>query len=231
MLEAGVEYTFETYERFLESFLDAGYEFQGFDPEVAEKAVIVRHDVDLSVDRAVRMARLEADLGVRSTYCFLLTSPAYDLLDHAEDLAEIESLGHEVALHFDTHHYWDHRPGTETVESAVATELETLERLVDSPVEVVSFHMPPEWVLGRAFEGFTNAYHPRFFGDIDYVSDSAQKWRAEPVFDGPAPDRVQILVHPGAWTEDDRPIADIVGDLADEKRRRVDAYLEPFQVT
>lgn len=228
MLEAGVEYTVETYEGFLESFLQAGYEFQGFERDLAERAVVVRHDVDLSVERAVEMARVEADLGVRSTYCVLLTSPAYNLLEHVEDLAEIESLGHDVGLHFDTRHYWDDRPGVQTLESTVARELETLDRLVGSPVEVVSFHMPPEWVLGRAFEGFTNAYHPRFFEDIDYVSDSAQKWREEPVFPGSAPHRVQVLVHPGSWADRDRTFGDIVEERSAETRRRVDEYLDRF---
>lgn len=227
MSDAGLPYTLDAYEEFLESLLDAGYSFRGFE-ELPERAAVVRHDVDLSPSRALAMARREADLGVETTYCFLLTAPAYGVLEHVETLSEIRSLGHDLALHFDPHHYWERRPGTRTLESTVRTECETLERIVETPVDTVSFHMPPKWVLETSFDGFENTYQPRFFGEIDYVSDSRQKWRTGSPFDGERPDRVQILVHPGLWTPENRPMSEIVADLIEDRYDRVDRYLEGY---
>lgn len=227
MTDGGMSYTLDDYRAFVEDLLEDGYRFQGFEP-LAERAIVVRHDVDLSPDAALAMAEVEASVGVTSTYCFLLTTPAYNLLGHVGTLEEIEELGHDVALHFDTHFYWDSFPGEESLEATVATELRTLERLIDGPVDTASFHRPPEWVLGVDFAGFENAYQPRFFGDIEYVSDSRQKWRTESPFGGERPPRAQILVHPGLWTPEDHKMATLMEELDRECRRRIDDYLEPY---
>ena len=228
MTDGGMPYTFDAYRSFVESFRESGHAFSGFE-DLPDRAVVLRHDVDLSPANAVEMARLEADLGVETTYCFMLTTPAYDVLDHVEDLETIQSLGHDVELHFDPHFYWEGRPGTETLESCVRAERETLERLVGTPVEVVSFHMPPEWALGAEYEGFVNAYEPRFFDEVTYVSDSRQKWRLETPFDEDRPDRVQILVHPGLWSAEGRPMADIVAELVEERCERIDRYADSVE--
>ena len=227
MTDAGMAYTFDNYRSFIESFLESGHTFQGFD-ELSGKAAVVRHDVDLSPERALEMARLEADVGVETTYCFLLTSPAYDVLEHVDDLEAIRSLGHDVALHFDPHYYWESRPGTETLESSVRAERETLGRLLGEPVDTVSFHMPPEWALGAEFESFENTYQPRYFGDIEYVSDSRQKWRTQVPFEDDRPEKIQLLVHPGLWTEEGRPMAEIVADIVEDRHGRVDRYVDRY---
>ena len=227
MTDGGTPYTFDAYRSFVETLREAGHEFRRFE-ELSGRAVVLRHDVDLSPSHAEEMARLEADLDVESTYCFMLTSPAYDVLEHVDTLEAIQSLGHDVELHFDPHFYWGERPGTETLESAVRAERETLERLLGTPVKVVSFHMPPEWALGAEFDGFVNAYGPRFFEDVTYVSDSRQKWRTETPFDDDVPEQLQVLVHPGLWTDDGRPMADIVADLVEERCDRIDRYVDRY---
>ena len=63
--------------------------------------MILRHDVDLSLDAAVRMAELEHDAGAAATY-FLMTESVFYNLDSSEGVAAIarlRELGHRVALH------------------------------------------------------------------------------------------------------------------------------------
>lgn len=250
-----LEYRLEEYEALLSALQDAGYEFRRFDapqadadetPESAEtrtsdeslaadetsesKAVFLRHDVDLSVDRALAMAEVEYDLGVASTYCFLLTTPVYDLKlpETVRALERIAELGHDVGLHFDTHRYWDEEPDPGRLAARVTDELAVLNRLVDDEVSTVSFHVPPRWVLGRDFDAFTNAYAPRFFEGIEYRSDSSQKWLDERPFPGGPPETFQLLVHPGLWHAEARPMDEIVDELRRETYRRVDAYLDPL---
>lgn len=224
-----VDFSFDDYERFLAHFLDRGYEFAGFgDPEPGQ--VLLRHDVDLSATRAAEMARIEADHGLTSTYFFLVSSPAYSLLsvEGRAALDEIEALGHDVGLHFDVHHHWDGEPDETTLTETVREELEGLSRLTSGTVDAVSFHVPPDWVLEREFDGFRNAYAPRYFGEVDYVSDSNQKWRDEPVFGGPVPETVQVLVHPGLWTPDGDPLDEVLGTFRDRLEREVREYVEPL---
>ncbi|MFW6320949.1 MAG: hypothetical protein ACOC0Z_03805 [Halohasta sp.] len=231
---SSVDYRLDGYAALLRSFRDAGYAFSLFDPDdpPGEKEILIRHDVDLSIGRAVAMAEREAALGVRSTYCFLLTAPVYDLARPANlaALRRIADLDHEIGLHFDTHTYWadGDEPDGESIAAHVTDELDVMSRLLGEEVSTVSFHVPPGWVLDRPFEGFTNSYAPPFFGEIDYVSDSSQKWEsAEPFPEGLA-ETFQLLVHPGLWHADHRPMADIV----DAKRHRahawVDSYFDPL---
>jgi hypothetical protein len=202
----GVEFTYDWYRRFLRRLSAEGYEFRSFDDPLGDRDVVLRHDVDLSLDAAVAMARIEADIGVQSTYCVLLSSPLYNPLEGEcrRSLAEIESLGHEVIPHVSTHAYWTEGevPDADAIERRVDEERDVLETVV-SPSETVSFHRPPPWVLDREFDGFRNAYAPEFFSEIGYVADSNQRWREDPSFVDDLPETLQLLTHPGLWGERD----------------------------
>ena len=202
----GVEFTYDWYRRFLRRLSSSGYAFRSFDDPLGDGDVVLRHDVDLSLDAAVAMARIEADIGVESTYCVLLSSPLYNPLEgeYRRSLAEIESLGHDVIPHVSTHAYWGAgaAPDADAIERRVDEERAVLETVV-SPSETVSFHRPPAWVLDREFEGFRNAYAPAFFSEIGYVADSNQRWRENPSFVEDLPETVQLLTHPGLWGERD----------------------------
>lgn len=67
-----------------------------------ERIVVgIRHDVDVSIDSALELGRLEQRRGVRATF-FVLHSAAYwgrgDLIDR---LLELQDLGHEIGWHND----------------------------------------------------------------------------------------------------------------------------------
>lgn len=206
-----VEYTHRWYRVFLERLQSSGYRFRSFDDRLTDGDLVVRHDVDLSVGAAVEMARIEADLGIQSTYFLLVTSPLYNVFEREtrERIAELEALGHDVGVHFSTHQYWpaDARPTDADLLRAVRREQAALAAVATAPVETISFHIPPEWVLDRAFPGLQSAYEPRFFSDLDYVADSSQRWREQHPLDGGLGSRVQLLTHPGLWGETDAPFA------------------------
>lgn len=201
-----IEFTHRWYRRFLRKLSAEGYDFRTFSDPIRDGEIVLRHDVDLSVDAAVTMAEIEAELDIRSTYCVLLTSPLYNPLEAAyrEDIRRLHALGHDVALHFSTHEYWpEHEQPTQAeIESQVRVEMNVLETIVPT-VETVSFHRPPQWVLNREFNGFENAYAPRYFSDIGYVADSNQRWREEPPRIDELPETVQLLSHPGLWGDED----------------------------
>ena len=225
-----LQYTYDEYEHLLTSLLEEGYTFTDFSP-LEPGEVVLRHDVDLSPRRALEMARLEARLGVQSTYCYLLTTPVYNLLEveHVNALKEIVALGHDVALHFDTYHYWSGRPGPDELRTRVRSECDVIGQLLGQEIDVVSFHRPPSWVLDVDFDGFLNTYSPQFFSETTYISDSSQKWRAESPFPESRPEHVQLLVHPGLWGPTPQGMDDILADLAVRRHADVDAYLDPME--
>lgn len=62
-----------------------------------------RHDIDVCLSSALQMAKLEANLGISSTFMFIPNSLLYDISakEGHDILCEINALGHEIALHFD----------------------------------------------------------------------------------------------------------------------------------
>jgi len=201
-----VEFTHRWYRDLLERLGDLGYDFRAFGAAPEPGTAFLRHDVDLSPAAALRMARIEAEHDISGTYCFLVSSPLYNPLEatHRDHLREIEALGHEIGLHFSTHEYWpDERPDRAELYSRIADERAVLDRITTDPVSTVSFHIPPDWVLGESFEGFHNTYAPAYFDEIGYVADSSQRWRTEPPTLSELPDSVQVLTHPGLWAGSD----------------------------
>lgn len=59
--------------------------------------VVVKHDVETNVSKALRLARIEAKYNIQATY-YVQSSL---LRDNKENLKEISRLGHEVSYHYD----------------------------------------------------------------------------------------------------------------------------------
>ena len=166
---------------------------------------LIRHDVDFSVSSALRMAALEADLGLSATY-FLLFSADYNLLAPANSRfpRELVEMGHEVGLHYDSAAVAALAPddGVELLRAEAAL----LGMLAGAPVRVIARHSPG--FGGRdPMEGteFINAYGPRFTTEITYISDSCGAWRdhaVEALGADELPSNVQLLIHPIFWDDD-----------------------------
>jgi len=216
-----VAFTHQWYRGFLDRLDKRGYSFGTFGDELDDRTVLLRHDVDLSLASAMTMARIEADRGVQATYCIMVSSPLYNPLTGKwrDRVRAIRALGHEVGLHFSTHEYWggEVRPDEKTLTQRVDAERSVLETVSAVAPEVVSFHIPPDWVLDRTFDGFENTYASGVFSDIEYVADSGQRWRENPPVVGELPEQAQVLTHPGLWGETDEGFEDRI------KQRVVDS--------
>ena len=236
---SAVEFTLDRCRSILHRLRSAGYTFRGYDDEVGAGDVLLRHDVDLSPERAVEVARIERELGVSATYFVLLGSPLYNPFDApvGEAWESITELGHDVGLHFSSHQHWPaNEPPTEAELAArIRDEQAALSAVVPEPVSTVSFHVPPPWVLARTFEGVDSTYEPRFFAEIDYLADSGQRWREEGVSIPDDGRPLQVLMHPGLWGEADGSFAERVeAAVGDADRRNRDyarsRYLESERI-
>lgn len=192
-----------SYAKLIAALRERGYEPRGYaDADPRAKHLIVRHDVDYSLDAANNMAKQEAELGFASTYFVLLRTEFYSLLS-AEGLAALRSIasyGHTIGLHFDAALYSDN------LEAAIAHECVQLETMLGKPVTVLSFHRPaPEFVGAQdRIGGRINAYGQKFVRDMGYCSDSRGAWHHGVPLDHPAVREgraLQLLVHSFWWTE------------------------------
>lgn len=188
----------------INQFLNSGYKVVDFSTvEEQSRHLIVRHDIDMCMKRAARMAEIESEIGISATYYVLLRTHLYNINapEHAKALNHIISLGHRVGLHFDASIYGD---DLNVLNNAARNEAQHLENIIKTPVETISFHRPAPMLQGLEglFAGRSHAYEPRFFKTIGYCSDSRGEFR----FGYPTEQKafmqktaMQLLIHPIWW--------------------------------
>lgn len=102
-------FTLDNYKKLVALAVERGFSFISYTDKFVEerKDVLWRHDVEFEPDIALRMAEIESSLGVKATYFFQIHSPYYNIFDlhYTEVLKKIESLGHFIGFHFDSHYY------------------------------------------------------------------------------------------------------------------------------
>jgi hypothetical protein len=166
----------------IEAARAGGYRFASFDATPRRGDLLLRHDVDLSLEAALAMAELETALEAPATY-FLMTRSEFYNLDApsgAEAIERLRRLGHRVGLHAV---YPDAGP----------------EPHLDP---VLAWHNPDPEYMTAPVDGFVNVMQAGFFDPEHYRSDSNQRWRHgcphEPLARGEF-EWLQLLVHPEIW--------------------------------
>lgn len=222
-------YDVPSYERLLRRVRAPDRPFVGFDDR--EDGVVLHHDVELSLDRALTMARLEATLRVEGTYCVPLDAPLQhtSTVTFANTVRTLSQLGHEVGLQFDARTHWDELPSDAAVRKRVEDRREVLGRLIDEPVEVVSFRRPCERLRSLELDGAVNACRPPDLPGYRRVSD--REWSDAGPFPGGVPDRFRLLLHPGLWNATARSEAELLADYRRTAHQRVDSHFDAFDAS
>jgi hypothetical protein len=198
--------------------------------EGGARVLFLRHDVDVSLERAVRVAAIESECGVRSAYMILNAAPCYSLRDGAARTAirRLIQLGHEVGLHFD---YPDEERRSQTDPARLEAEIDRaaleLEEVAGAPVESLSFYPPVAFVIRGPLRvaGRINAYAASLMER--YISDSKGSWREGeplPAIESPDGPRIlQVLTHPIWWGSEHRSRHDRLDEFVEESTRELDA--------
>ena len=186
----------------------AGYRAAGFTsgPPVGRQ-VLLRHDVDVSLEHARALGQAERDAGWRSTYYVLLTSDLYNVHSASSRslLRSILDAGHEIGLHFDATVYAvADEANFAVLEEAARRECAVLGDIIGTPIESISFHRPVQFLQGleRTFASLPHAYQSHFFQDVDYCSDSDGAWNHGHPLDRQSiktGQPMQLLTHPVWW--------------------------------
>ena len=178
--------------------------------ELPERFAILRHDIDFSPQRALALARVEAEEGVKASYTVLMTGEYYNPFEKEvqRSLIEIERLGHSVGLHFDA--AWHSISHEKDLEDALAFEAVTLTRLLEKKEDInfFSFHNTTPFSMGckaRSYAGLWNSYAGILQEKVQYTSDSNGYWihRSWSELLAQAHNRIQVLTHPEWWCEHD----------------------------
>jgi len=203
--DAARSFTAPGYAAILRRFREMGYvvcNFETAQPDM--RHLVLRHDIDMSVQAALPIAAIESDFGLTASYFVLLRSELYNPFssENIRDLRQIMEMGHEVGLHFDASLYPAER---EPLEREASRECTILEALLEKPVRTISFHRPARALLGLPgrIGGRRHTYEPYFFRDMGYCSDSRGEWTYGHPLDHPAIEKsraLQLLTHPIWWS-------------------------------
>jgi len=200
-----------------------------------KKICFLRHDIDFSIENAVRMARKEADENINSTYTVLLTGMFYNPfeLENRKMLSEIVSLGHEVGLHFDP--LIHNIRNEDELDEAISKEKSALEDIIQTKVDMFSFHNTTSFSMSckkKSYAECINAYSDFFHNDVEYISDSHGYWRFRDWNTLLLENHkiIQVLTHPIWWQPDNSllPLETVVRYMMDQYKNKITKYNEYF---
>jgi peptidoglycan/xylan/chitin deacetylase (PgdA/CDA1 family) len=216
------------------------YVFQPFGTQMTESHVLWRHDIDFSPHRALKLAQIEVEHEVHSTFFVLLHSEFYNVLEKPvfEVLREIFALGHSLGLHFDMGFYPKLSTQEELAQKLVF-EKNILESLFEKPVTAFSFHNPDtnqSLDFGQAeIAGMVNAYGEILKSRYSYCSDSNGYWRYQRLYDvleKAESSRLHVLTHPCWWVPTPMSPRERVSRSIDGRSERLhqayDSFLSQF---
>ncbi len=214
-----MEFTYSGYQRLIDLLRENKYTFSDYvNCSTVNRPVILRHDIDMSLSKALEFAKLERKKAVKATYFVLLSSDFYNVFSKLSNsvLRQICALGHNIGLHFDEERY--SIIDEKDLKRCVAYEVALLEQSIDCEVNVVSMHRPSKWILENDIQlnGLINTYSKIFLRDFKYLSDSRMRWREDVIgiINGNKVDKLHILTHPFWYAEG-------VGNI----RERLDGFM------
>lgn len=208
-----MKFTYKAYRNLIALLREYGYTICDYHNYAqADKSVIIRHDIDLQIEKALKMAEIENDMNVSSTYFVLVSSNFFNVFSKRNQayLREICNMGHAVGLHFDEVKY---DAQTDLVQ-AMETEAALLEQCLGCEVRSVSMHRPSKATLEADYQiaggRIVNSYSTEFFHHHKYVTDSRRNWRedVEQVIKSRAYDRLHVLTHPFWYDEEEQSASD-----------------------
>lgn len=214
------DFSIEHYREIIKQAQSVGYRFYFFSEWVGgiahgERTILLRHDVDVSLEKARRFAEVEADLGVRATYFLRLHSRYYQLLtpESWPHLCALSEMNHEIGLHYECQFY--ERMGADHLEM-LARDATIFSSIVGKPIQGCAAHLPSRYKpldtrtirsVGLAYE----AYGPEFTQERKYISDSRGHWREGCLCQwlGRA-DHITALIHPVLWFDLDESLENML---------------------
>ena len=202
------DFTENEYIRLLE-MASRKYEFVHYDENSSGPLVCWRHDIDYSPQRALAMARIEAERSLKCIYHLFLNSLYYNVFESQITVIfrRIAELGHVLGLHFDMDVFGTgDNTDTDLILERIDFEKGIFEKLLRQPMRSISFHNyvlnQERLVRGESIHGMINVCSPAIWEGYKYISDSNGIWRHERLRDvlSEKPyDRLHVLTHPVWW--------------------------------
>ncbi|TNE47345.1 MAG: hypothetical protein EP344_19595 [Bacteroidetes bacterium] len=227
------DFTLSIYRSLLDELKKANYSFQTFEQFLqapADRAIMLRHDVDDRKLHSLEFARIQKEKGIVGTYFFRLVPESFD----EKVIRAIFEMGHEIGYHYEDMDFARGNP-----HEAIQFFEEHLARLREvAPVNTICMHGSPRsrydnkdvWKHYR-YQDYNILGEPYFdldFRQVYYLTDTGRRWDGasvsvrdkvddhfnlrfrtthsiiECIRDGQFPDQVMFNFHPQRWTDNQR---------------------------
>lgn len=204
------DFTIKNYEKILTTAKEF-YSFTIFKSiDWSSKFLLWRHDVDLSLESALVLAKIEYTHKVQATYLINLHSEFYNPLQSSQlkIINQLVELKHDIGIHFDCAFY--NVNNKEELIQCLSKEVYIFQEILGIKPSVFSFHNPTKDQLRfdeDLYCGLLNTYS-HSFKNVPYCSDSNGYWRHENLSDfikNKSNKNAQVLTHPGWWQEKPNP--------------------------
>ena len=193
--------------------------------------LVLRHDVDQSLEQSLKIAIIENRYDIKSTFFLWLKSPFYNIFEkkYTDIIYNIIKLGHQIGLHFDESAY--------KIESEIdlnkfiEKETSLIRNYFNINIHAVSMHRPSRWILNNniKFNNYINAYGKEFFEEFKYFSDSRRQWKEGCIckkIKTNKYNKLHILIHPFWWIDKDISFNERMFDYIRDKANKLETDLE-----
>ena len=194
----------QNYKLILQTAINQGFEFVDFSTVNLEKysgkQIILRHDIDYSLELAHEMAEIDAIYKIKSTFAVLISSPLYNPFTYAniKIINGIHSLGHNIVLHY----YRTSGQVKKDMVQDINRAFQFMKVYLPYIQPVFIFHNPSLFnsVSEIKVPKLINAYSNRFTKDMFYISDSVLRNTPEILLGALVKQRlIHLLLHPLIW--------------------------------
>lgn len=183
--------------------------------DISLDGVILRHDVDYSLERALEMAKIEKRLGIQSTFFILIHSIFYNPSSPitAKFIKKILDLDHKIGLHYDGTFFEINETNPNV---GIIAEIKLFEKHFNTKINVISRHNPTlsKKIRFDKNQKVIDVDSSNFKKNVTYISDSVQNWREGCFCNHLTNSRLEVLIHPILWTKENEKRVKILRNFA-----------------
>lgn len=225
--------SYKNYRKILQDIIDSGKLCDYWGAKEKTEFVVLRHDIEFSVERAYAMSLVESEMGVSSTYFVQIANNAYNAFSqkNRELVADMRNRGHHIGLHYHRCGKTDH----DEILDDIKLQLRVLSEMYGFEIDRFAMHRPAREsnYNDMHVDEIINAYSKEFFTlidkidedtklDVKYIADSQHRWNyGYPDSDTIADNKkIQLLIHPDFWSEYGYDARDNFKALIDENNEK-----------
>jgi hypothetical protein len=223
-------FSYIEYEKILNRYTPIIIDFKDVDHSTLSFCLL-RHDVEFSIERALKIAKIDSDHGIKSSFFIQVLNTAYNPLSvfNSNLLKKIEGYGHHIGLHFYVSHIKE--GDIDNLQNELKRQVNVLQECINTKIDRFSYHRPPSWILSvdtYKFSNLINAYSSPYFeliknsvpDKVKYIADSNHRWNYGHPLEIEGYKCFQLLIHPDEWSENGGSDIDNFTDIINEAKNR-----------